>query len=64
MLSSGAAEVHSALSNQGWCAVGDKSPKDKERQKKQGSAQKDQQKAAAAKKAAKPVTGKPLKGGR
>jgi hypothetical protein len=44
--------------------VGDKSPKDKERQKKQGNAQKDQQKAAAAAKASKPAAGKPLKGGR
>ena len=64
MLWSGAAEIPAVLPNQRRCAVGDKSPKDKERKQKQGSAQKDQQKAAAAKKAAKPVPGKPLKGGR
>jgi hypothetical protein len=44
--------------------VGDKSPKDKERQKKQGTAQKNQQKAAATAKASKPAAGKPTKGGR
>ena len=43
--------------------MGDKSPKDKERQKKQGDAQKNQQKANAAAKA-KPAAGKPLKGGK
>jgi hypothetical protein len=41
--------------------MGDKSPKSKERQKKQDAAHKDQQKAAAIAKA-KPAPGKPLKG--
>jgi hypothetical protein len=42
--------------------MGDKSPKDKERQKKQGAAQKSQQKSGGA---AKPQgSGKPGKGGK
>ena len=43
--------------------MGDKSPKEKERQKKQDTAHKNQEKAAAIAKA-KPVPGKPLKGGK
>ena len=43
--------------------MGDKSPKDKERQKKQDATHKDQKKAAAIAKA-KPDSGKPLKSGR
>ena len=49
-------------SNYRRCAMGDKSPKSKERQKKQDAAHKDQQKAAAIAKA-KPAD-KPLKGGK
>ena len=45
------------------CPVGDKSPKDKERQKKQDASQKNQKKAAALAKA-KPAGSKPLKSGR
>ena len=45
--------------------MGDKSPKDKERQKKQDASHKDQKKAAAMAKATKPSPGgKPLKSGR
>jgi hypothetical protein len=43
--------------------MGDKSPKDKERQKKQDATHKDQVKAAAKAKAT-PAAGKPLKSGR
>ena len=43
--------------------MGDKSPKSKERQKKQDTKHKDQQKAAATAKA-KPAAGSPLKGGK
>ncbi len=43
--------------------MGDKSPKDKERQKKQDTSSKNQKKASAVAKA-KPATGKPLKSGR
>lgn len=43
--------------------MGDKSPKDKERQKKQDQTHKDQQKAAAHQKAH-PPSGKPLKPGK
>lgn len=37
----------------GWAAMGDKSPKAKDKAKKQGAADKNQQKAAASEKAAK-----------
>jgi hypothetical protein len=43
--------------------MGDKSPKEKERQKKQHDAHKNQEKAAAIAKA-KPAAPKPLKGGK
>jgi hypothetical protein len=51
----------STLSNSRRCPMGDKSPKSKERQKKQDTAHKNQEKAAALAKA-KPAPVKPLKG--
>jgi len=52
-----------AHSNPRWCPMGDKSPKSKERQKKQDAADKDQKKAAAIVKAT-PPPAKPVKQGK
>ena len=51
-----AADPLPAYSNQRRCVMGDKSPKSKERQKKQDAAQKSQQKADALAKANPPPT--------
>jgi hypothetical protein len=63
VLLSDAADLLVTHSNLGGCSMGDKSPKSKERQKKQDTTHKNQQKAAAIAKANPPVAGS-LKAGK